>query len=142
MIYIKILDGEGVLQSVEAIDTPIYAAKQRNGVIACHCPAHRAQGVLSVDNSEIYQLSDRDGLGGDYLTAIIITKAEYDELAGQHEHTPEGPDTEDESPEIPEGESEGDILTRAQLTKKVTELEDQNAMLMECLLEISEAVYA
>lgn len=130
MTYIKILDGEGSLRSVEAIEEPIYAARQSNGVIACQCPAHRAQGILSADNTETYQLSDRDSLGGDFLTAIIITRAEYDELLTQAANAP---DPEDEAPEVPEETPETTILTRAELTAKVTSLEAENAELREAI---------
>lgn len=56
---------------------------------------------------------------------------EYEEIINGLEPV----DSEDESPEVPEGTSEEDVLTRAELTEKV-------AMLEECILEMSSVIYA
>ena len=43
---------------------------------------------------------------------------------------------------IPDDTDEEEVLTRAELTEKVKELETRNDFLEECLLEMSEVVYA
>lgn len=73
-----------------------------------------------------------------YDEAVDIEGAPYT----YEEYAEPTDDPEDTAPEIEEDIDESEILTRAELTAKVTELEEQNAMLMECLLEMSEAVYA
>lgn len=77
--------------------------------------------------------------GNVYEDAIDVENAPYT----YEEYVEPTDDPEDTEPEVSEElTEESKILTRAELTEKVTELEEQNAMLMECLLEMSEAVYA
>ena len=67
-------------------------------------------------------------------TKIQIAKArEYEQLKDS--------DPEDENPAPPDDPGT-EVLTRAQLTAKVAELEETNTMLTECVLEMSETVYA
>lgn len=72
------------------------------------------------------------------LTAVFITDAEYDEIV----LVLDPPDPEDEDPEIPDGTDEEEVLTRAELTELVRQLEQRNDFLEECLMEMSEIVYA
>jgi hypothetical protein len=78
-----------------------------------------------------------------YGEAIDVEGAPYTYVEYEEPIEPEfSDDPEDTNPEIEEGEDESTIMTRAELTAKVTALEEQNAMLMECLLEMSGIVYA
>lgn len=83
--------------------------------------------------------------GNVYDEAIDVEGAPYAYTEYEEPEEPVDPETadpEDLAPEIPEDSAESEILTRAELTAKVSELEEQNTMLLECLLEMSEAVYA
>lgn len=131
MLYVKILSG-GEVVGAEALDTPAYVKYQTRNHVVVRCSELDAQGILSKDGDEIYQLQDKAALPGEYKTAVPISMMEYDELGYE--------DSEDTDPVVPDEETP--VMTRAELTAKVQELEETNAMLMECLLEMSEAVYA
>lgn len=135
MLYVKIISG-GEVVGAEAIDTPAYVKLQARNKVIVRCSELYAQGILSKAGDEIYQLQNKDALPGEYRTAVPISMAEFDEL-GYADN-----DTEDTDPVVPDDTDESEILTRAELTAKVKELEETNTMLMECLLEMSEAVYA
>lgn len=121
MLYIKVLQDDKIV-SVEAHSNPIYVRKQANGVNV-RCNEVHAQGLLSVDGSVIYQLPDTEIISDANLVAEIITTTEYLNLVDSLEV----PDVEDTDPVIPE-DSEGEvILTRAELTQRVSELEEQLA---------------
>lgn len=135
MIWIKVMDGETLI-AAEAHERPQYVRRQSNGAIVL-CDEAFAQGIVSKDGSVIYQLDGKAPIGIDGCsTAYQIYGTEYDELIR------EVPDTEDDTPELPPDTPEDKILTRAELTARVQELEAQNAMLTDCLLEMSEVVYA
>ena len=121
MLYIKVLQDDKIV-AVEAHSNPIYVRKQSNGVNV-RCNEVHAQGLLSVDGSVIYQLLDKEIISDTNLVAEIITTTEYLNLVDSLEV----PDVEDTDPVIPE-DSEGEvILTRAELTQRVSELEEQLA---------------
>ena len=135
MIWIKVMDGETLI-AAEAHERPQYVRRQSNGAIVL-CDEAFAQGIVSKDGTVIYQLDGKAPIGIDGCsTAYQIYGTEYDEL------TRDVPDTEDDTPELPPDTPEEKILTRAELTARVQELEAQNAMLTDCLLEMSEVVYA
>ena len=77
---------------------------------------------MSLDGSTTYQLYGKAVMPNVTLTALLITMAEYDNLMLDYEETE---DTEDTNPEVPEGTNEEEILTRAELTAKVTALEEE-----------------
>ncbi len=135
MIWIKVMDGETLI-AAEAHERPQYVRRQSNGAIVL-CDEAFAQGIVSKDGTVIYQLDGKAPIGIDGCsTAYQIYGTEYDELIR------DVPDTEDDTPELPPDTPEEKILTRAELTARVQELEAQNAMLTDCLLEMSEVVYA
>ena len=134
MLYLKISDADGHFSSAEAIENPVYVKWQERNSLLLQCTALHAQGVLSADGSEAYQLYGKDEIPNLAHTAQVITQAEYEQVKDT--------DPEDESPSVPEDTSAEEVLTRAQLTAKVAELEETNAMLLGCVLEMSEAVYA
>lgn len=120
MIYIKIMQGDTVI-TAEAHETPVYVCQQKNGIIA-RCSEQKAQGILSVDGSTIYQLNGKEALNldNDY-TAYFTYMTEYEEILSNKDNE----DTEDSSPDVPENTSEEEILTRAELTVKVKALEEE-----------------
>lgn len=124
MLYIKILDTDGNAASIEALENPVYVYTQPKNGLVVRCSSVRAQGVLDKTGSVIYQLQGKETIDRAVATAVIITTAEYYELEatlGTEE------DPEDTNPEIPEDTTEEEVLTRAELTAKVSELEEQLA---------------
>lgn len=114
MLYVKILDG-GEVVGAEALDTPAYVRYQTRNHVIVRCSELDAQGILSKDGDEIYQLQGKDTLPGEHKTAVPISMMEYDELGYE--------DSEDTDPVVPD---EGTpVMTRAELTAKVQELEEQ-----------------
>ena len=89
--------------------------------------------ILSANNAVAYLLEGKTPIPGLTHTAYIIGVAEYLQLKDT--------DPEDTNPDPPDDPGD-EVLTRAQLTAKVKELEETNTMLLECLLEMSETVYA
>lgn len=125
MLYIKVLAADGSLVAAEAHASPVYVRYQEKNSLIIRCSAVKAQGIVSVDGSTVYQLYGKDALPGVDLTAHEITMTECDELAASL--APGDEDPEDETPVVPEGGSESEILTRAELTAKVAELEEELA---------------
>ncbi len=132
MLYLQ-LEGTGSLL-LYAIKEPIFVRRQQNGVIVCCEAGKKAQGIVSPDGSEIWQLLGRESLGEDYPVAQEITMAEYDELLAL-QNQPQEPDPEDTDPEIPEGVNPATVLTRAELTEKVYELDEALQLLLSGVTE-------
>lgn len=103
-------------------------------------------GIISERTGEIYQV---DGwptfLGGFEPAGTVkidwIEEAEYKELLLALDTTGTVPDPDDVTDELPEN-GIPKVMSRQALTEEVAALKEQNAMLLECLLEMSEAVYA
>lgn len=129
MVYLKILSAtDNELIGAEQIENPVYVYQQKNGYIVQTESTVKAQGVLSADGSLIYQLSDKDALttAEPFNTAVIVPVAEYEncllELNGS-----EDVDEEDNNPVVPDDTNGSTVLTRAELTAKVTALEEELA---------------
>lgn len=124
MIYIKVSENDVVI-AAEAHENPVYVRHQPNGVnVRCH--EVKAEGILSVDGSEIYQIVGKPAMEGATKMAEVITTDEYLNLVVELENNiPDNDDEEDINPEVPDGGTEEQILTRAELTAKVAELEEQ-----------------
>lgn len=121
MIYIKVLKDDAVV-AVEAHPSPVYVYKQANGVLV-RCTERKAQGILSIDGGTVYQLYEKETLENATMTAMVITTTEYLSLVD----TLDKEDTEDTDPVVPEDTTEEEVLTRAELTAKVTALETELA---------------
>lgn len=121
MIYIKVLKDDTVV-AVEAHPSPVYVYKQANGVLV-RCTERKAQGILSIDGGTVYQLHEKEALENATMTAMVITTTEYLSLVD----TLDKEDTEDTDPVVPEDTTEEEVLTRAELTAKVTALETELA---------------
>ena len=105
MIYLKVLDADGKLSSVEAIETPVYVKYQSRNKLLLQCPALHAQGILSANNAVAYLLEGKEPIPGLTHTAYIIGVAEYEQLKDS--------DPEDENPAPPDA-PDTEVLTRAQ----------------------------
>lgn len=129
MVYIKLLDQGGALVRVEELETPGWVRYDEPHQMLLRCAKEQAQGMISADASAVYNFGEI-GVGAE-LTAEIITPAEFDTLQVDL------PDPEDEDPDIPDDPDGGGEtpMTRAELTKKVEELEKTNTLLMGMLLE-------
>lgn len=132
MIYLERYEsGEQILYAIEA---PGYLMRQKNGVIVL-CPnGHRAQGILSPDGENMWQLEGREPLGEDLPVVRFVTMAEYDQWIA-HRNAPPEPDPEDTEPEIPEDVEPETVLTRAELTEKVNNLEEALDLLLSGVTE-------
>ena len=131
MIFLKIYDSSGTIAAAEALTDPAYVwAQPRNGRIL-RCVEPVAQGIVSADGSCIYQLEGRELLPDTSGTAAVITTAEYQVLLATLDQT----DTEDTAPVIPEGTDEAEIMTRAELTAKVNELDEAMELLLSGVTE-------
>lgn len=129
-IYIKIIDDTGAAVSVEELTEPVYVYKQPSNGLIVRCIDTLAQGVLDAAGEKIYQLEGKAALDRAAATAVIITTAEYEELAATLGTDDEDP--EDTSPEVPE-DSETEPMTRAELTEAVTQLAADQAALAEAI---------
>ncbi|MBR6825212.1 MAG: hypothetical protein IKM59_01560 [Oscillospiraceae bacterium] len=132
-----------------ALEKPVFLRRERNGVLLRCDRQTPAQGVLSPDEREVWQLEGRPSLGDGYPTVRIITLAEYEQWKAIKEsgdgsgttgngsdtldpedtnpENPEAPDPEDTDPVIPEDTDPETVLTRAELSEKVRRLEEELA---------------
>ena len=125
MIYVKFTEGEGYV----ALPDPVYVIRQKNGIAVRTDKAKKAQGLLDPEGRELWQLLGREPLGDTCATVELVSLEEYEANADPQ---PEE-DPEDTQPEIPEGVEETDILTRAELTERVRQLEEELAKAMALL---------
>ena len=126
-IYIKILDDSGTAVSVEELIDPVYVCKQSSNGLIVRCIDTLAQGVLDAKGEKIYQLEGKETIDRASATAVIITTAEYEELAATLGAGTEE-DSEDTDPVVPE-DSEEEPMTRAELTAAVNQLYADQAAL-------------
>lgn len=134
-MYIKVFDPSGEYVKVEKLDPPCFIKRQISNGMRVRCEdKNEAQEILSEDNQTIYQFNGYITDGQRSFYAEEISEAEYQELSGD--------DPEDETPEIPDDNPEEVPMTRAELTERVTEQAERIEFLEECLLEMSEAIYA
>lgn len=126
-IYIKVLDDSGNAASVEELTNPVYVYKQPSNGLIVRCIDTLAQGVLDAKGEKIYQLEGKETIDRASATAVIITTAEYEELAATL-GTETGEDPEDTDPVVPE-DSEEEPMTRAELTAAVNQLSADQAAL-------------
>lgn len=129
--YIKIIDDTGAVVAVEALTPPVYVYKQPSNGEIVRCIETLAQGVLDAEGANIYQLYGKAPVDRAVATALVITTMEYDELRLSLEAT----DEEDTDPEVPEGTDETTIMTRAELTEKVNELDEAMELLLSGVTE-------
>lgn len=127
MTYFKIQEANSTLVALEAIEQPTYVKLTPNNTIIC-CVEHDAQGVVSLDQSKIYNLLDKEPIPSAVHIAIKITESEYEELLSRGPDTTDqdqNEDPEDSTPEI--HDSTNYVMTREELTKEVSALKDELA---------------
>ena len=132
-MYIKTFDANDVLTGAEHLVDPCFVRWQIPNGLMVRCEKAQAQGLVGEDNNTVYLYNGAMPRGVKEAYAEEITKEEYDAIK-RGEPDPEDDDPVDPDPEEPP-------MTRAELTASVAELREQNAMLTECLLEMSEIVY-
>lgn len=119
------------------------------------CSEEMANGILSSDNSVIWHVEGFPEFPEGLCQTAIIEEIEEDEYLRWKERlesaTTETEEPTEESPAEDETTEESaskdclsiqDMLTIQELTDKVAKLEKENELLSECLLEMSEKVYA
>lgn len=125
MIYIKITGGtEAVL--LEAHADPQYVHLQSNGLVV-RCNELYADGILSLDGSQIYQFSGKQILPETSLVATIISMSEYWSLLDSQVAPEEDDDLED--PSDSDGSEAGDdvstTMTKSEIVNKLLSIEDE-----------------
>ena len=125
-MYYKVIRNNDIIDAIESLRYVYH--NPRNGVILS-CNEKLGQGILSYDSSTIYQLADKNSLGGDYdvVELVEIDETEFkrlrDLLDGVEPEEPESPDDgSQETPETPE-----EPMTVAEMRTKIKELEEQLA---------------
>lgn len=132
-MYIKTFDADDTLTGAEYLADPCFVRWQAKNGMMVRCDRDEAQGVIGEDNNTVYLIGGAMPHGVKEPYAEEISKSEYDAIKRGE------PDPEDDDPVDPDPENPP--MTRAELTARVAELSGQNAMLTECLLEMSEIVY-
>lgn len=132
MVYIKLFNDDGSV-SLQALENPVYVFVQPENGRLLRCIPEKAQGILNAGGTEIYQLSGKAPIPGAAAQAQLLTRGEYQELLSTMEQPERDP--EDEDPQIPENEPEMTVLTRAELTAKVMELDEALALLLSGVTE-------
>ena len=124
---------------VDAMDGLVTVRWDSMGILL-RCPEASAQGIVSTDGEHVWHVDGWDEFpeaAGEYetVTPIEITAEEYEEVLAELIDSgviviPDEPNPEDLDPVIPDPD-EGDDpirpMTRAELTAKVAELEEELA---------------
>ena len=135
-MYIKSFNKNDELIGAEKLDPVCWIRYQVDNDMIVRCEPEEAQGVVSETGEFIYFMEGIMPKGEKELWYVEITEEEYNSIIGEDE------DPEDENPQVPDGQSADELPTRAELAERVAALEEQNDFLSECLLEMSEVVYA
>lgn len=147
MDYFKIFGQDGSVIAAEAAEDPAFVCYQASNGTYLRCSRVKAQGIISTDGSQIYQLSGYRQMPDEHLVAEPITQTEYEILIEELDID----DDDDTEPEpSPDDEDSGsDVMSAQQMRERIIALEAENAakderieMLEECVLEMSEVVYA
>lgn len=140
-MFIKTFDIEDNLTGAERLDPPVFVHWQISNGMMVRCEQEEAQAVISEDGSVYYLINGCLPHGEKEPYAEFITEEEYRAIIDY--------DPEDDDPDVPDDQDEDEIMTRAELTAKVNELQEASdekderiEFLEDCLLEMSEVVYA
>lgn len=123
----KIVDACTVLNYVKWVD--------RNQIFVS-CTASDADGIVSSDGSEIYLFETAD-MSGDYkyVSYAEITEDVYYEILEELEKGKPIDDDPEPNPDI-------EPVVKDELIERLESLEEMNDILTECILEMSEIIYA
>lgn len=130
MIYVKIVHN-GTVIGAEAHENPVYINHPYYSQIPLRCGIGAAQGILSLDQKQIYHLLGKVDLPGDHLEAEQITEEEYNYLKEKLD-----PDIEPEPEPSPDDEDPGsDVMTPQQMRERIIALEADRTELRKELSE-------
>lgn len=143
-MFAKVVLDEKIIDVFEDLAMHCCKYSKRSGMVLRCGDDESPSGIISERTGSIYQVEGWPTFPEDVEvagTAKIdsIEEDEYKELLLALDETGTVPDPDDEEPLKPDAPK---ILSRQALTEQVELLTQQNAMLLECLLEMSEAVYA
>lgn len=151
MFYKVILNGMVVDTQTELR----YVCWQEANKLMIMCSEEMANGILSSDNSVIWHVEGLPKFPEGLCQTAIVEEIEEDEYLRWKERleaaTTETEEATEESPTENETTEESaskdylsiqDMLTIQELMDKLETLEKENELLSECLLEMSEKVYA
>lgn len=151
MIFYKILSGTEIIDVTDNLQTVRYSQISQC-VMRCK-EKEGPNGIISSDGQYIWHVDGwnefGDGIERETVRLLEITESEYKLLKEQLEELGkvQEPDETDE-PEEPDVEQET-VMTPTEMRVKIKELtatvdklESRNDFLEECLMEISEVVYA
>lgn len=131
MIYYKVNHDGTLIDAVTEESCCKYVERSR---MVLFCTVDDApQGIVSNRLAKYYHVDGWPEFpeavtdSGGTVQLEEIGEAAYKELTATLDAGGDPSDPEDADPEVPEGTDEGDVLTRAQLTAKVAELEEQLA---------------
>lgn len=145
--YIKLFsqDNPDVILGVEKLNEPVFIKFQEKHQCLLICPEKEAQGVMSANGGVKYQLENKQSIPSDedLLVASFIDEIDYETLSVSFDDP-----KEDVPDEIEDNEKES-YMTAAQMRLRIKELteelskeKERNDMLEECIIEMSEIVYA
>lgn len=149
MNYYKIIK-DGIVIDVNHV----FLRWQEKHRILIGCDASDAQFIQSSDGEEIYRarwLNPYPTEAGEYETveAVEISEDEYIDLRqmldlGERPEMPEPEESnsKDDSDDRTENNIPEEVMDVAAMRRAIIELRDQNSFLEECLLEMSQVVYA
>lgn len=148
MIYYKIVSGTDVIDATDNLVTVRYSAASQS-VMRCN-EREGPNGIISSDGQYIWHVEGwnefGDGVERDTVKLFEITESEYSQLREKLDESGKVP--EPDNPETPENPDET-VMTPVEMRVKIKELaatvdslQTRNNFLEECLMEISEVVYA
>ena len=146
MAYYKLVSGGAVLDAVSD-ETARWIVENRNNYSTYVGEKEEAYGVLSTDGQNVYHISGKPAFHDfpDYVT-VTMEEIGEGECRRIQEEISAGMILIEEADAEPE-EEEQDPATAPktrlrELEEEVASLREENQMLTECILEISEIIYA
>lgn len=139
-MYAKIVsDG----QVVDACDGMKYVKWQEKNRLYLACDAGEAEGCISSDGKEVYLFAGTQGQAGQTrVEAVEIGEEEYTELRALLDENGAIEAPGEENPQGPQSVVKDEWVKRLEtLEGELGRQREINAMLTECLLEMSEVVY-
>ena len=148
MTYYKLVSGELIVDAI-CDDDARWIVENRHNYSTFTGSQAEASGVLSSDGSKVWHIEGKPAFHDfpQYPTVqlVEVEQVEYDalieELTANGAINVPGDPMDDTSPGADDAQRVAKLPAIAALEKMVAELLQQNEMLTECLLEMSEVVY-
>lgn len=117
--HIKLFSTDGQIVGVEKINEPEFVQWLESAQQITRCEEREAQGIISADNSTIYQLDNKQKIESSEvsLTASFIDEIEYDCLVNQFD------DPKEEIPEELPDEEKKKYMTAPEMRARIIALE-------------------